>query len=123
MLKTIVAVVVAGIVGTIANSAAITAAFGAPFVPLAISPGRNLVAILVAALLPLIYGRLTGAAAHLVALLALTVIPSVLAKTVFAAQAPWLAVLLLNGVYALAAIVVYLLITRGAETRQARLQA
>ena len=115
MLKIVIAVVVAGIVGTLANSIAVTAAFGAPFVPLALSFGRNAVAILVAALLPAIYRNTAGTTAHLIALVALTVIPSLLAKLVFGADAPWLAVLLLNAVYAVAAIVTYLLIVRPSE--------
>lgn len=112
MLKLVVAVVIAGIVGTLANSVAVAAALGAAFVPLALSPARNAVAILVAALLPVIYRSLTGPAAHAVAVLALAIIPSVLAKLVFGAGAPWLTVLLLNTVYAVAAILTYRLIMR-----------
>lgn len=41
MLRTVIAVIVAGIVGTLANSVAVTAAFAAPFVPLAPSPGQR----------------------------------------------------------------------------------
>lgn len=115
MLRIAIAVVVAGIVGTLANSVAVAAAIGAPFAPLALSPGRHAVAILVAGLLPLIDRMWRGMAGQLVALALLTVVPSLLAKLVFGIGAPWLAVLLLNAVYALAAIVAYrLMLRRGA---------
>jgi hypothetical protein len=55
----------------------------------------------VAALLPLIYARLSGAAAAVTAVLALTVIPSLLAKLAFGIGAPWGFVLAVNAVYAM----------------------
>jgi hypothetical protein len=112
MLKPIAAVVAAGIVGTLANSLAVTVAFGAPLVPLALSPGRNAVAILVAVLIPLIDRTLSGLTANAAALVALAVIPSVLARLVFGIEAPWPALLALNGVYAVAAIIAYRLVMR-----------
>jgi hypothetical protein len=48
---------------------------------------------------------------------ALTVIPSILAKLVFGADAPWLFVLGVNAVYAIAAWVVYLAIMRAGSGR------
>ena len=115
--RAIIAVIVAGIAGTIANSFAITALAGAAVLPLIFSLGRNLVAIIVAFLLPLIYARMTGFTAHIVSFLALTIIPSILAKTVFAAAAPWGIVLGVNAVYAVVAIIVYVLIVRAPATR------
>ncbi|WP_340109750.1 hypothetical protein [Pikeienuella sp. HZG-20] len=112
--RIIVAIVVAGVAGAIANSIAIMLAFGAPLAPLILSFGREAVAIIVAALLAPIFVRMSGAQAWAAALAALTVIPSILAKTVFGATAPWLWVLGLNFVYALAATVVYVAATRGA---------
>jgi hypothetical protein len=112
IVRLIVAVVVAGIVGTIANSIIVAALTPNEFVPLALSPGRNAVAIAVAVLLPLIYAALSGIAAAVVALAALTVIPSLLAKLVFGVGAPWLFVLGVNAVYALAAWATYLAIAR-----------
>lgn len=106
------AVVVAGVVGTIANSVIVAALTPNQFIPLAVSPGRNAVAIVVAALLPVIYARITGATAAIVAVAALTVIPSVLAKLVFGVAAPWLFVLGVNAVYAIAAWAVYPAIAR-----------
>jgi hypothetical protein len=99
----IVAVVVGGVVGTIANSVVVAALTENAFWALALGPGRLAVAIVVAALLPLIYVRLSGAAAAVTAVLALTVIPSLLAKLVFGIVAPWGFVLAVNAVYALAA--------------------
>jgi hypothetical protein len=112
IVRLIVAVVVAGIVGTIANSIIVAALTPNAFVPLAVSPGRNAVAIAVAVLLPLIYAAMSGIAAAVVGLAALTIIPSVLAKTVFGVGAPWLFVLGVNAVYALAAWATWLVIAR-----------
>ena len=116
-LRRIVAVIVAGVAGTIANSVAVAALTPNPFVPLAVSPGRNAVAIAVAVLLPVIYAVTSGVAAAVIALVALTVIPSILAKLVFGADAPWLFVLGVNAVYAIAAWVVYLAIMRAGSGR------
>ena len=112
MIRVILAVVVAGIVGTLANSVIVAALTPEAFVPLAISPGRNAVAIAVAVLLPVIYAVTSGIAAAAVALAALTVIPSILAKLVFGVGAPWLFVLGVNAVYALAAWATWLAIAR-----------
>ena len=110
--RTVIAAVLAGIAGTIANSIAITAVMGAPVMPLIFSFGREIVAILVAMLLIPIFARMVGASAWITAFLALTIIPSILAKLVFAAAAPWSAVLMLNAVYAIVAIIVYVIVTR-----------
>lgn len=112
MARMIVAVVVAGVVGTLANSVVVAALTPNAFVPLATSPGRNLVAIAVAALLPVIYARVSGATAAVVALAALTIIPSLLAKLVFGIGAPWPFVMGVNAVYALAAWATYLGVAR-----------
>jgi hypothetical protein len=56
-LRLILAVIVAGVVGTVANSAIVAALTPNEFMPLGTSPGRNAVAIAVAALLPVIYGH------------------------------------------------------------------
>ena len=123
IVRVLLAVVVAGIAGTIANSAVVAAFTPNEFVPLAISPGRNAVAILVALLVPLIYAGITGATAAILAIVALTVIPSVLAKLVFGVGAPWLLVLGFNAVYAIVAWAVHLAIagrTTTARRRDAR---
>lgn len=110
VVRLIVAVLIAGVVGTVANSIIVAALTPNDFVPLATSPGRNGVAIAVAALLPVIYAWTSGAAAAIVAVAALTVIPSVLAKLVFGIGAPWPFVIGVNAVYAVAAWAVYLAI-------------
>jgi hypothetical protein len=110
--RIILAVIVAGIVGTIANSIIVAALTANEFVPLALSPGRNAVAIAVAVLLPVIYALMSGIVAAVIALAALTVIPSLLAKLVFGVGAPWLFVLGVNAVYALAAWATWLAIAR-----------
>jgi hypothetical protein len=53
-LRIILAVILAGIVGTIANSIIVAALVPVPLTQLILSPGRNAVAINVAILLPLI---------------------------------------------------------------------
>jgi hypothetical protein len=111
--RTLIAVVLAGVVGTAANSAVVSALIeAARFVTLATSPGRLTVAILVAALLPLIAARMAGASGALAAIAALTVIPSLLAKFVFGVGAPWGFVLAVNAVYAVAAWLTYRAVMR-----------
>jgi hypothetical protein len=116
-LRRIVAVIVAGVAGTIANSVVVAALTPNPFVPLAVSPGRNAVAIAVAVLLPVIYAATSGVAAAVIALVALTVLPSILAKLVFGIGAPWPFVLGVNAVYAIAAWAVYEAIMRMGGSR------
>lgn len=113
----ILAVIVAGVAGTVTNSAVVATFTPNEFIPLATSPGRIGVAVAVAALLPLIYAFMTGPGAVTLALFALTVIPSALAKLVFGVGAPWGIVLAFNGVYAVTAWAVYLTITWKAERR------
>jgi hypothetical protein len=120
VVRLILAVVVAGFVGTVANSVIVAALTPNEFVPLAVSPGRNAVAIAVAALLPVIYARTSSVAAAIVSVAALTVIPSVLAKLVFGIGAPWHFVLGVNAVYAVAAWAVYLAIARTGVSRPSR---
>jgi hypothetical protein len=119
-LRLIVAVIVAGVVGTVANSAIVAALTPNEFMPLVTSPGRNAVAIAVAGLLPVIYAVTSGAVAAIVSMAALTVIPSLLAKLVFGVGAPWPFVLGVNAVYAIAAWAVYWAIARIGNGRRSR---
>ena len=105
--RNIMIVIIAGILGTIANSIIINIMAGAPVMPLILSLGRNAVAIIVALLLIPIFARNANATAWVIALVALTVIPSLLAKFVFGAGAPWTFVLWVNFVYAFVATLVY----------------
>jgi hypothetical protein len=120
VVRLIFAVVVAGVVGTVANSVVVAALTPNEFIPLAVSPGRNAVAIAVAALLPVIYARTSSVAAAIIGVTALTVIPSVLAKLVFGIGAPWHFVLGVNAVYAVAAWAVYFAIARTGVSRTSR---
>jgi hypothetical protein len=119
-LRLILAVIVAGVAGTVANSVIVAALTPNEFIPLAVSPGRNAVAIAVAALLPVIYAMTSGGVAAVIALAALTVIPSLLAKLVFGIGAPWPFVLGVNAVYAVVAWAVYLAIARAGSARRFR---
>ncbi|MEX2629960.1 MAG: hypothetical protein WD341_08480 [Tistlia sp.] len=107
MLQIIAAVVLAGIGGTLANSLAVWQVVGADFLALALSPGRNGVAIAVAAALPVILPRVQGLWGWLFALVVLAVVPSLLARYLFGSGAPWETLLLFNGIYALAACLIY----------------
>jgi hypothetical protein len=118
--RLILAVIVAGVVGTVVNSAVAALLTGHAFLPLAVSPGRNAVAIAVAVLLPLIYAGTSGIPAAILAVVALTVIPSILAKLVFGIAAPWPFVLGVNAVYAVAAWAVYLAIAQTGFKNPAR---
>jgi hypothetical protein len=115
--RLVLAVIAAGIVGTIANSVVVAAWTPNTFVALAVSPGRNAVAIAVAVLLPVTYAMMSDTTAATVALAALTIIPSVLAKLVFGIDAPWSFVLGVNAVYAVAAWATYLAIARPGVSR------
>jgi hypothetical protein len=112
--KTVIAAILAGVIGTLANSVAVSALFGAPLMGLIFSFGRLAVAILVALLLIPIFARMERVTAWITALVTLTVLPSLLAKTVFGAAAPLIMVLGVNAVYAVAATLVYVLISRRA---------
>ncbi len=113
--RTLIAVVVAGIAGTIANAVVVALLFGAPLLPLIFSFGRLAVAILVALLLPPLFAGMGRGAAAAAGFVALTIIPSILAKTVFAAGAPWGVVLGVNAVYAAVAVIVYVAMARPAS--------
>jgi uncharacterized protein YqhQ len=65
------------------------------------------VAVAVAALLPFIFSLAQQPISTVLGLVVLTVVPSLLAKLVFASRSPWSIVLLLNAVYALVSLVVY----------------
>ena len=107
MVRNIIVAIIAGIVGTIANSILINILAGADVMPLILSFGRNFVAILVAFLLIPLFRGDNGVVAFVVGVVLLTIIPSLLAKYVFGADAPWNFVLLVNALYAVTATVIY----------------
>ena len=112
IVRIMIAVVFAGVIGTLANSAVVAALTPNAFVSLALSPGRLTVAVVVAALLPVAFTLLSRWPAVVTSVVLLTVVPSVLAKTVFGVGASWDFVLMVNAVYAVAAILAYALIAR-----------
>ena len=113
MLRTGLAVLLAGIAGTLANAAA-AGLFLRPdfFERLAVVPNRYVIGIAFVALLPLIYRLLGGARGAFLALVVLTLAPSLLAKLGLGAMTAWSTVLALNFVYALTALIVYRVILR-----------
>lgn len=114
MMRQAVAVVLGGVVGALVNNAFVGLLMEASglgleaAVELALRPGRYVVAIAVAALLPFV-ARLPGLKAWALALVLLTAIPSLLAKYVFTPDAPWIWLLAANLVYAGAATATYAL--------------
>ena len=107
MLQIVAAVVLAGIGGTVANALAVWQLAGGDPVALAVSPGRNGVAIAVAASLAVILPRVSGVWGWLFGLVVLAVVPSLLARYAFGIGASWEQLLLFNGIYALAACLIY----------------
>ena len=116
-LRTTLAVAFAGIVGTLANAVARALGGGMDKLSLALVPGRYAVAIAVCAALPLLGRYLDRAGFWLAAVPMLVMIPSLLAKLVFGADAGWASVLFYNAVYAVAAIATYVLIVGPHERR------
>ena len=110
--RSLIAAVVAGIAGTVANSLIVSALVGAPVMGLIFSFGREAVAILCAFLLIPLFARLPETQAWIAGIVTLTALPSLLAKTVFAADAPWTMVLGVNAVYAVTAVIVFRLIVK-----------
>ncbi|MCB5198671.1 hypothetical protein LGQ03_05415 [Loktanella sp. TSTF-M6] len=105
--RSFVVAIIAGIIGTIVNAIAVNIISGADVMPLIISFGRNAVAVVVALLLIPLFHRIGGTVAFVAGLVLLTVLPSVLAVYVFAAQAPWSIILGVNLVYALTATIIF----------------
>ena len=115
--RTVAAVVVAGLIGAVANIAFVAVIMQVsglghePAVELARQPWRYAVAVVVAALLPLL-ALLPGLRAWAAALVLLTAIPTLLAKLVFTPDAPLVWLIAANLVYAGAATAAYALIAR-----------
>lgn len=98
--KALLIVILAGVAGMIANAGAAALYLGWDKIALALMPGRYIVAILCAAVLPFI--GVSRGAGTVASLSFLIIVPSLLAKLAFGATAPWTTVLALNSVYALA---------------------
>ena len=113
--RVFVAVIAAGVMGTLFNAAAVAIAVSPDRLALALVPGRYFVAIALCLALPLLsrlFGRLWF---FIFGVLWLAVAASVVAKMFFGVGAPWSMVLGLNLVYAIAAIITYHLITANSE--------
>ena len=113
----LLATLAAGIAGTLANAAVAAAIVNPELLSLVLVPGRYVVAVLVALAIPLCLTVLRERLAPWAALALLALIPSLLAKLVFAAAAPWHLVLLLNGLYAAVALLTYMLCAGRAPSR------
>ena len=114
----LLAIVLAGLVGTLLNAAAVAIFVSPDRLALALLPGRYLVAILLCLPLPLLISRVRGAAFLIFGTLWLTLAASVLAKFLFGVGAPWPMVLGFNLVYAIGAIVTYRIVSAGSARAQ-----
>ena len=112
LLGTALSVVAAGIVGTVANAVAAAAYLGLSRLDLALMPGRYGVAIACVATLPFIFLLTREPARTVLSLVALTALPSLIAKIILAADAPWTTVIVLNAVFAVFAFGTYWLLAR-----------
>lgn len=110
ILRTALAVLTAGVAGTLANAAAAALIVSPALWILVRAPGRYAVATALALALPVIYRLRPGAWGALAALVFLTVAPTLLNKLAFGSLAAWHVVLALNFVYALTALVTYRLV-------------
>ncbi len=111
--RQLLAVVAAGVAGTLANALAAAVFVNPALWVLVQAPGRYAIAVLLALSLPLTYRFLPGAWGALLALVFLTLAPSLLNKFVFGGLAAWHVVLALNFVYALAALIAYRVVAGG----------
>jgi len=107
MLKIFIAVIIAGIAGTVANAVAASIVVAPEKINFLYVPNRYFIAIAIAGLLPLLYTAIGGLGGWALSLIALTIIPSLIAKLVLGAGAPWGLVLGLNAIYALTAVAIY----------------
>jgi hypothetical protein len=103
----ILAIVLAGVAGTIVNAIAAAIVIAPSRIRLALVPGRYVVAIAVAAVLPFIFRWARLSVATVLGWAMLTIVPSLLAKLYFKAPLQWPLVILLNAFYAAAAVIVY----------------
>jgi len=111
--KRLIAVVLAGTAGTLANAAAAALFVDPALWKLAALPNRYALGILFVLPVPTFYCLGLGAWGGALALGFLTLAPSLLAKLGLGAPAAWPVVLALNFVYALTALVVYRLVLGG----------
>lgn len=105
--RTGLAVILAGVLGCLANAVFAGLVVNPSLWQLATVPHRYVLAILFAALLPPVYRLLPAAWGAALALALLTLLPSLLAKLAVGAVTSWDVLLALNFVYALTALVVY----------------
>ncbi|MEP3279212.1 MAG: hypothetical protein ABJN26_13270 [Stappiaceae bacterium] len=116
--KLVMAIILSGIAGTIANSIVVAYWLNISFIDLALSPGRNTVAILVAAFIPFVLGHVVVRKRLAAAIAFSTIAPSILAKLVFGLEFPWTFVLAVNLVYGVAATYAFVCLRRFGTIRE-----
>jgi len=117
--RTVLAAVIAGILGLIGNAIAITALAGAELMPLILSAGRAFWSVVFALALIPIFARMNRATAWITGIVVLDLLATLSAKLIWGAGAPWGFAFLVNGVYALVATAVYALSARPATPARA----
>ncbi|QFU07782.1 hypothetical protein PARPLA_02069 [Rhodobacteraceae bacterium THAF1] len=113
--RNILIAVVAGILGCIANSIAITVVTGTPVMGLILSAGREFWSVVFALALIPIFARMGGAAAWITGIVVLNLLATLSAKLIWGAAAPWGLVFIFNGIYAIVATAVYALARKPAH--------
>ncbi len=113
--RTIIAVLLAGAAGILANALAAALFVNPLLLKLAWVPNRYGLGIVFAALIPLVYRLGLGAWGAVAALVLLTVLPALLVKLALGAPTAWAVLLALNFIYALTALIVYRLVAGGSR--------
>ena len=108
-MRTLFAIILAGVIGSIATYVSVNLLTGAPLGDLVTQWGGYIVAVLVCATFPFIYAALNPAPAGVVCLLVATIVPTVLTVTVFAGANPpdLLVALGFNVIFGIVALIVY----------------
>lgn len=108
-MRTLLAILLAAIVGSLATFVSANLLAGVPLDASLTRWGAYVVAILTVATFPFIYAAMNPAPAGVVCLIVATLVPTVLAQTVFASgdPQPWLVVLGFNAIFAIVALIVY----------------
>jgi hypothetical protein len=114
-LRTALAVLLAGVAGSVAYALAAAFFVEAAQMQLAADPRFHLVGVFFAVPVPLLYRFVPGAAGAGVALLLLTLLPALASKLGGDAVLGWPVLLALTFIYALTALVVYRLVAGSRE--------
>lgn len=112
-LDTVIAIILAGVVGCVATAATANALDGIPFKAIAASPGKQLWSVLFVIPVPFLLPIGGTAIGYLIAFLWLMLAPTLAAKFYFGPKdAAWSKLLTYHAVFAVVALIVYGLVLR-----------